>query len=66
MIASELRRYHPFFVFNQFGDIERALFRNENVYNGRIKSVETCAIGIVLYISATGIIMFGNGRCNDE
>jgi len=25
--------YHPLFVFNQFGDIERALLRNGNVYS---------------------------------
>lgn len=25
--------YHPLFVFNQFGDIERALPRNGNVYS---------------------------------
>ena len=25
--------YHPLFVFNQFGDVERALLRNGNVYN---------------------------------
>ena len=27
-----LERYHPLFVFNQFGDIERALLSNGNVY----------------------------------
>jgi hypothetical protein len=25
--------YHPLFAFNQFGDIERALLRNGNVYS---------------------------------
>ena len=36
---------HPLFVFNQFGDVERALLRNGNVYSGSINSPE-----IVLYI----------------
>lgn len=28
--------YHPLFVFNQFGDIERALLRNGNVYSSDV------------------------------
>jgi hypothetical protein len=31
--------YHPLFVFNQFGDLERALLRNGNVYSSDWKSV---------------------------
>jgi hypothetical protein len=37
------------FVFNQFPDIEGALLRKGNVYNGSIKSVEACAVVIVLF-----------------
>jgi len=33
------------YSFSQFGDMERALLGNENVYNGSINSVE-----IALYI----------------
>jgi hypothetical protein len=35
-----LKRYYSLFVFKQVGDIEEALLRKRNVYNGRIKSVE--------------------------
>jgi hypothetical protein len=40
--------YHLLFIFNQFGDIERALLRNVNVYNGSIKSVEIVLCNIMI------------------
>jgi len=50
-------RYHPLFVFNQLGDIERALLRNGNAYNGSIKSDFeglSQVVEIVLYIIMLG------------
>ena len=41
---------HLLFICYQFDDIERALLRKGNVYNGSIKSVE-----IVLYIIMLGV-----------
>ena len=36
------------YSFSQFGDMERALLGNENVYNGRIESVEIVLCIVVL------------------
>ncbi len=38
MPKAEPQHYDLLSVFNQFGDIERALLRQGNVYNGSIKS----------------------------
>lgn len=47
--SGDSERSEPLFVFDQLGDIERALLRKGNVYNGSIKSVE-----IALYIIVFG------------